>query len=299
MAASDGREPSYYEVALTNRQVLVAFLALLFGLLASFFAGVWVGSSRPPTLVRAAVEQKPAPPVAEAQKAAEPADDGVDRLTFFEAKQGEAEGEAANPTPVSAEPAVPESAAPAAPVGAEPAAPVEPLPTASAPPARDEPKPAAPATPGEGPRWTRRLARDAAQLEGEMAREEAELAAGKTAGESGGAARPEAPAPAPPAASPSAPAPAEPERQAQGPKQAPGKPTGAVFVVQVFSSKDLGKAREILGTLQEAGYPATLSRADQGMYRVRVGPYRDRAAAERSATDVNRKFKLDTWITSE
>lgn len=40
---SEPREPSYYEVALTNRQVLVAFVVLLVCLMAAFFAGVWVG----------------------------------------------------------------------------------------------------------------------------------------------------------------------------------------------------------------------------------------------------------------
>lgn len=38
-------EPSYYEIALTNRQVMVAFVILLSCLLGTFFAGVWVGRS--------------------------------------------------------------------------------------------------------------------------------------------------------------------------------------------------------------------------------------------------------------
>ncbi|HXT52056.1 MAG TPA: SPOR domain-containing protein [Thermoanaerobaculia bacterium] len=41
------QEPSYYEIALTNRQVLVAFVILLVCVLASFFAGVWVGRGSP------------------------------------------------------------------------------------------------------------------------------------------------------------------------------------------------------------------------------------------------------------
>ncbi|HEX9668215.1 MAG TPA: SPOR domain-containing protein [Thermoanaerobaculia bacterium] len=36
-------EPSYYEIALTNRQVVVAFAILLVCLLAAFLSGVWVG----------------------------------------------------------------------------------------------------------------------------------------------------------------------------------------------------------------------------------------------------------------
>jgi cell division septation protein DedD len=36
-------EPSYYEIALTNRQVVVAFAILLVCLLSAFLSGVWVG----------------------------------------------------------------------------------------------------------------------------------------------------------------------------------------------------------------------------------------------------------------
>lgn len=43
MEASDSHEPSYYEIALTNRQVVVAFVILLVCLLSAFFSGVWIG----------------------------------------------------------------------------------------------------------------------------------------------------------------------------------------------------------------------------------------------------------------
>ena len=36
-AVTDSHEPSYYEIALTNRQVLVAFVVLLVCLLGAFF----------------------------------------------------------------------------------------------------------------------------------------------------------------------------------------------------------------------------------------------------------------------
>lgn len=38
------REPSYYEIALTQRQVVIAFVILLACLVVAFFSGVWVGS---------------------------------------------------------------------------------------------------------------------------------------------------------------------------------------------------------------------------------------------------------------
>ena len=47
-AVTDSHEPSYYEIALTNRQVLVAFVVLLLCLLGSFFSGVWVGRGATP-----------------------------------------------------------------------------------------------------------------------------------------------------------------------------------------------------------------------------------------------------------
>jgi len=40
---SDYDEPSYYEIALTNRQVMVAFVIVLGCLVVAFLAGVWVG----------------------------------------------------------------------------------------------------------------------------------------------------------------------------------------------------------------------------------------------------------------
>lgn len=47
-------EPSYYEIALTNKQVLIVFVVLLICIVAAFFSGVWVGrkeSSAPVAVV--------------------------------------------------------------------------------------------------------------------------------------------------------------------------------------------------------------------------------------------------------
>lgn len=48
------REQSYYEIALTHNQVLVAFVVFLSGIVAAFFLGLWIGRDaspppRPPT----------------------------------------------------------------------------------------------------------------------------------------------------------------------------------------------------------------------------------------------------------
>lgn len=50
-------EPSYYEIALTSRQVLVAFVILLASVVVAFFSGVWIGrsdaaSAAPPQVAR-------------------------------------------------------------------------------------------------------------------------------------------------------------------------------------------------------------------------------------------------------
>ncbi|HEX6203579.1 MAG TPA: SPOR domain-containing protein [Thermoanaerobaculia bacterium] len=52
-------EPSYYEIALTNRQVMVAFVILLSCLLGTFFAGVWVGRSEAEPREAAVTAERP------------------------------------------------------------------------------------------------------------------------------------------------------------------------------------------------------------------------------------------------
>ena len=47
MTLNESHEPSYYEVALTNRQVLVCFVILLSAVLGAFLSGVWVGVRNP------------------------------------------------------------------------------------------------------------------------------------------------------------------------------------------------------------------------------------------------------------
>ena len=68
-------EASYYEIALTNRQVLVAFVILLVCMLTSFFAGLWAGRGGIPI-----ASPDPAQILAEQ---APPPDDGLEEFTFF------------------------------------------------------------------------------------------------------------------------------------------------------------------------------------------------------------------------
>lgn len=347
MPVSEPRETSFYEVSLTNRQVMVAFAFLLVGLLVAFLSGVWVGkTASPPAIVQEAalrvVEQEPATTAGEpapgaptsgpgtgAWPSAASADDpgdAVPRLDYFQESEAQAasdgvepagEAPAAEDAPAAVEPAA------ASPLRAESAASPE---RAAAPPSSQpapgpqaaetrapSPQPAAPppvvAAAGapqgnpaqQKPKWQQRreLANEAERLESEFAREEAELEGAPAAS----GARPAAPLPAgarspaptlstSPQAIPPAPAPTPPVT----------RPTGTQFLVQVFSSPDPVKAREMLTLLQDAGYPASLSRSELASgvtYRVRIGPYRDRPAAQKVADDVQRKMRVDTWITTE
>jgi DedD protein len=215
---SESREPSYYEVALTNRQVLVAFVALLTCMLAAFLSGVWIG--------RGGASSSPPPAVAQAPAPNEPQ---LEQLTFFTGKEPGARTATAVATP-------------------PPAAP-RPAPTTAAPPPAIEtatPAPAPAVAPTPKPT----------------------------------AAKP-APTPAPAAARPAA-------------------ATGKIFV-QVYSSTNGARAREIVAQLKKGGFKVQLNETPksggQTSYRVRVGPYDSRSAADTAAGRLRREYRLDTWVT--
>lgn len=208
---SDSREPSYYEIALTNRQVLTVFVILLVCVVVAFLSGVWVGRKGGMSPVQIAEAQTINAGVA-------PSESPLSDLNFFSDAPQEA--------------AAPETTADPAP----------------------EPEPAT-------------GAQSAFEPEEEPQRE---------------------PEPAADEALTPPPAVAE-----------PGAPTGDL-VVQVLSTADLQRAEGVLARLRDGGYPAQLSEvetADQTMYRVRVGPYAERAEAQAVADRVRREYRLDTWIT--
>jgi len=219
---SESREPSYYEVALTNRQVLVAFVALLTCMLAAFLSGVWIG--------RSGASSSPPPAVAQAPAPNEPQ---LEQLTFFTGKEPGARTATAVATP-----------APAAP---------RPATTAVAPPPAIVTSTPAPARPTPAPTT--------------------------------------APTPKPAAARPT-PAPAA----------ASAKPAAASrLFVQVYSSTNGARAREIVAQLKKGGFKVLLNETPksggQTSYRVRVGPYESRSAADTAAGRLRREHRLDTWVT--
>jgi cell division septation protein DedD len=275
--SSEPREPSYYEVALTNRQVLVAFVVLLICLLAAFLSGVWVGRgpAPPPRVAKAA----PAP------AAAEPGAPPLEQLTFFADKNAGRPAKTAE-TPAAKAPAAAADSATetmrktleaemaahregtgAAPAGAAAAG-------AQAPPAA--PAAAVPLVPGARATQTPATAAPARAAEPTVAG-------------------------APDAKTAKAPAAAPAKSEAAAPAKAPDAASpGATIWIQVYSSTNGVRANEIAASLRKAKYKVTVeqtSKDGQTTYRVRVGPYTTKAKADAAATRLRREQKLDTWVT--
>lgn len=75
----------------------------------------------------------------------------------------------------------------------------------------------------------------------------------------------------------------------------------APFFVQVFSSNNEVRARELVARLRNAKFSVVLlePREPGGNYRVRVGPYGSRERAEAAARRLQREHRLQTWITDQ
>jgi DedD protein len=70
--------------------------------------------------------------------------------------------------------------------------------------------------------------------------------------------------------------------------------------VQVYSSNNGTRAREIVASLRKAGFPVVMAESPKGggtNYRVRVGPFESRAQADAQAIRLRRDHRLDTWVT--
>lgn len=98
---SDASRQSYYEIALTHRQVLAGFVLLLLGVVVAFLSGVWVGRQG----ALAPAEAVEAQAVDSAAASGEPS---LERLDFFSrgdgagsAEKSEAAAEAPGPEPAA------------------------------------------------------------------------------------------------------------------------------------------------------------------------------------------------------
>jgi len=75
------REASYYEISLTNRQVVTGFVILLACLFAAFLSGVWMGQG-------GSAGASVGPQIAESTPPAPaPGSDRLEQLTFFGEKE--------------------------------------------------------------------------------------------------------------------------------------------------------------------------------------------------------------------
>jgi DedD protein len=129
-------------------------------------------------------------------------------------------------------------------------------------------------------------------LEAEMAAHRADPAASASAPVAADPA-PEAPAAGTRRTREGAAAPQPATRPARAPR------TGSLWV-QVYSSANGERAREIVAQLERAQFPVVLAELDRAggtNYRVRVGPFATRPEAESAATRLRRDQRLDTWIT--
>jgi cell division septation protein DedD len=263
--STEPREPSYYEVALTNRQVLVAFVVLLTCLLAAFLSGVWVGRGAAPATRVAAL---PAPPSSSA-----PAAPPIEQLTFFAGKEPGARSPA-KPAEVPA----PKPVAPEAKSAEDPATEAMRRTLEAEMAAHREATPQRAPEPEPAPKPEEARSTAPAPLEpGARARQPS---------------TPPAPAPtrAAPPASPVAPAPAA----------KPAVAAAGSTWIQVYSSTNGARAREIAEQLRKASFPvvvAEIAKDGPTAWRVRVGPFSTRAKADAAATRLRREQRLDTWIT--
>ncbi|HEY8022356.1 MAG TPA: SPOR domain-containing protein [Thermoanaerobaculia bacterium] len=255
-------EPSYYEIALTNRQVVVAFVILLVCLLSAFFSGVWIG--------RGSADRggEQTAQLARPSLAVEPTEGrSLEELKFFSdeaaakrrGRQGKSDAETdAVGSPRSQAPPAPAPVQSAPPVQSPP--PAAPVPRSSpAPPVVDEDR----ASSDHG-------AHDA-------------VVRSRPLPENGGARE--------------APEAADTEAGAGQPAARPG--AGAV-VIQVFASADPNEAKKMRDRLTRGGEPAFVSPLTvdgRTMYRVRVGPFSSRPRAQKEADRVRKAYKLDTWLT--
>lgn len=254
---SDSHEPSYYEIALTNRQVIVAFVILLVCLIAAFFSGVWVGRENG---YRAAEQMASnAPPAEEETKEGQ----NLEELEFFESEQ-----KAAAPEPAPTPPTPGGDTTLSEDVGAE----------QSATPAPEED--AAPAAPADD--------EEEAQSRRDRRRERA---AAKAAEERAAQARPEPGQPVPSRTQPErtkAPAPAEPARKA-------GQVVIQVFSSPEKDQAERIRGQLVRGGQRAFLSPVEVS--GRTMYRVRIGPFDSRDDAQKVAEQVRKGYKLDTWVT--
>ncbi len=76
------------------------------------------------------------------------------------------------------------------------------------------------------------------------------------------------------------------------------KPLPSAWAVQVGSFTDRQSAQILQDRLRQAGFAAFVDEADDGRYRVRVGPMLDQNQAKAEAAAIKQRLHLDAAIVS-
>ncbi len=263
---STNEEPSYYEIALTNRQVVSAFVILLGCLLVAFLSGVWIGKGQLASVEGAQVLATP--PENATVEAGKP-----EALDFFEDIQTAGSDKGPEPTP----PPKP---------GSEPQVVEKPEPSPDTIFEGEEPAPGSPgaAVAESSPGSDRSNGGDKPLVRSEPPRP------GTRASDE----------PAKPANDR-----ANRRNEEKAPTSRPAAPGGdrepapGAIVIQVFASPSRDEAVKVRDRLRKGGEKAYLSPTTQGktLYRVRVGPFKKRDRAVAVAAKIQKTYKLETWVT--
>ncbi|MCZ6649836.1 MAG: SPOR domain-containing protein [Acidobacteria bacterium] len=96
----------------------------------------------------------------------------------------------------------------------------------------------------------------------------------------------------------------QPVREPTAPTQAAGtapasSPVAGTFQVQVAAYQERARAEALAGRLRQKGYRALIADEPDGgrtLYKVRIGGYMDRSAADAAKTRLAREEKLQAWV---
>jgi cell division septation protein DedD len=87
---------------------------------------------------------------------------------------------------------------------------------------------------------------------------------------------------------------------ASGAATRPAATPGSGYFIQVLATTDRDKAAALVARLVDADFKALTVPSNEGgrtVYRVRVGPFADRALANRQAAELKSRWGLDSWIS--
>lgn len=96
----------------------------------------------------------------------------------------------------------------------------------------------------------------------------------------------------------------QPVREPTAPTQVAGtapasSPVAGTFQVQVAAYQERARAEALAGRLRQKGYRALIADEPDGgrtLYKVRIGGYMDRSAADAAKTRLAREEKLQAWV---